>query len=525
VKYKTNWLSGLLCPMLVAFNAHAVQTNMAQSQFGTVFIDNGSVFAMGSNNYGEVLPGSNGQFTTPLFTGVQTAKTVAASVWRLAYLKEDGTARLNGLSYTTFGAVSNPFPDTGITDIALSVQTVFYIKAGQVYAWTGDTASAPVALAGGAGAASIAAGDTHLVVLFSDGSVGTYGTNAYGQLGNGGTTPNTAIVKVTLPSATPVVEVAAGAFTTFIRLMNTEAVYAIGRNNQYQLGLQDNIDRYSPTVVLGLSNVVKMSPTTNHTSMLMGDGYIATAGWHNYIGGSFYNTSIGFYRMPYGTADDISSGTGDQTVVRVNALPGQISGLGGNTFGKLGDGTQTERHTMSIAFFTPVAAPTPPAPPVVVPAVAPAASAPAPAASAPVPDMAIALPFNAVPAPSIVTPPVTVTQVVVNAVIDAVVAVVNTVQAVVNAVVAAVTPTPPPVVVPPVVVTPPVVVAAPPAVVQVPPVAAAKPVIVTVAKSHNERDDDHGDRDHEKEVKKVEIKKVEVKSAKKDDDRKEGKKG
>jgi hypothetical protein len=440
------------------------------------------------------------------------------------------------LSYTTYGAVSNPFPDTGITDIALSVQTVFYIKAGQVYAWTGDTASAPVALAGGAGAESIAAGDTHLAVLFTDGTVGTYGTNAYGQLGNGGTTPNTAIVKVTLPSSTKVVEVAAGAFTTFIRLMNTEAVYAIGRNNQYQLGLQDNIDRYSPTVVLGLGNVVKMSPNTNHTSMLMGDGYIATAGWHNYIGGSFYNTSVGFYRMPYGTADDITSGTGDQTVVRVNALPGQISGLGGNTFGKLGDGTQTERHTMSIAFFTPVAAPTPPAPPVVVAAPAPAASAPEPAASAPVTDTAIALPFNPVLPPSIVTPPPTVVDVVVNAVVDAVVAVVDTVKAVVDAVVAVITPTPPPVVVPPVVVPPPVVVQVPPVIFTPPPVHAnngygngdQEAPGKSASKNHaenDEHDDDHGDRDHEKEVKKVEVKKVEVKSAKKDDDRKEGKKG
>jgi hypothetical protein len=509
VKYKTNWLSGLLCPMLVAFNAHAVQTNMAQSQFGTVFIDNGSVFAMGSNNYGEILPGSNGQYTTPLFTGVQTAKTVAASVWRLAYLKEDGTARLNGLSYTTFGAVSNPFPDTGITDIALSQQTVFYIKAGQVYSWTGDSTATPVPLDGGAGATSIAAGDTHVVVLFTDGTVGTYGTNAYGQLGNGTTTPNTAIAKITL--AAPAVEVAAGSFTTFVRL-NDGTVFATGRNNQYQLGLSDNTDRTSLTVIPGLGNVTKMVPASNHTSMLMGDGSVATAGWHDYIGGSFYNTSVGFWRMPYGIVDDIASGTGDQTVVRALALPNQISGLGGNTFGKLGDGTQTERHTLSAAFFTPVAAPTPPAPPVVVAAVAPAASAPAPAASAPVPDMAGALPFNAVQPPSIVAPPVTMTQVVVNAVVNAVVAVVNTVQAVVNAVVAAVTPTPPPVIVPPVVLAAPVV-------------AAAKPVIVTVAKSHDERDDDHGDRDHEKEVKKVEVKKVEVKSAKKDDDRKEGKKG
>ena len=532
--YKTNWLGGILAPMLLmAPVAHAIQTNMTGSGAHSVFIDNGSVFAMGSNQYGEIMPGSMGEYRTPLFMGIQEVKTVAASQLRMAVLKNDGTAVVNGISFTTWANMSNPFPMTGLSDIALTLQEVYFVKNGELFQWTGDATSAPVSLA--TGVKSVAAGNYHVVILFNDGTVGTFGKNANGQLGTGNMTDVTTVTKLDLVG---VEEIAASANNSFAKLNGRSVVYGWGSNSGYQLASADSTNRLLPTQLDVPANVYKIVAGQSYMAVMTGDGSVYASGWHDWIGGALYNVNTSFVKLPMPQVDDIGGGN-DQVIVKLAGETGKVYGWGGNVFGKLGDGTNTERHNLTIAYFTQVAPPTPPV----------VATPPTPPASEPVvpPSEGGAIMNPLQPQ----TPPVdmgsndtSIAQAILDAAADAAKAIadaaaaalqaaIDAAKALADAVVAVVTPTPPPVVVvtPPPVVTPPVV---------VPP--------VVVVKEHDDnkdgakhdgtlghenssaKSDDHDD-DHKVEVKKEDNKEAakkdddkKVAAKKDDDDKKDGKK-
>jgi hypothetical protein len=368
--YKTNWLGGILAPMLLmAPTAQAIQTNMTGSGAHSVFIDNGSVFAMGSNQYGEIMPGSSGEFRTPLFMGIQDVKTVAASQLRMAVLKNDGTAVVNGISFTTWANMSNPFPMTGLSDIALTLQEVYFVKDGNLFQWTGDANSAPVAVVGGTGVKSVAAGNYHVVILFNDGTVGTFGKNASGQLGSGDLLDVTAVLKLPLVG---VEEIAASANNSYAKLNGRSVVYGWGSNSGNQLGFADAVNRLVPTQLATPANVYKMVGGQSYMALMTGDGSVYSAGWHDWIGSGLYNVNTSFVKIPMPQVDDIGGGN-DQVIVKLTGTVGKVSGWGGNVFGKLGDGVNTERHSLTDAYFTPV---TPPAPPVVATPPTPPASEP-----------------------------------------------------------------------------------------------------------------------------------------------------
>lgn len=539
--YKTNWLGGILAPMLImAPVAHAIQTNMTGSGAHSVFIDNGSVFAMGSNNYGEILPGSSGEFRTPLFMGIQDVKTVAASQLRMAVLKNDGTAVLNGISFTTWANMSNPFPMTGLSDIALTLQEVFFVKDGQLYKWSGDANSAPVTVAGGTNVKSVAAGQDHVVILFNDGTVGTFGKNSAGQLGTGDTTEATSIFKLSLVG---VEEITAASNNSYAKLNGRSVVYGWGSNSGNQLGFADAVNRLVPTQLATPANVFKMVAGQSYMALMTGDGSVYSAGWHDWIGSGLYNVSTSFVKIPMPQVDDIGGGN-DQVIVKLTGTVGKVSGWGGNAYGKLGDGTNTERHSLTDAYFTPVAPPTSPvvvAPPASEPVVPPSNGG------------AIMNPLQ----PQ--TPPVdmgsndtSIVQAVIDTVADAAKALADAAAAALQAAIdaakaladaAAALLNPPPTTPPVVVVTPPPVVTPP---VIVPP--------VVVVKHEDDKDHDNNkdgakhddvlghqnqsvnadkhDDDKKVEVKKTEDKKVEVKkddddkkvTSAKDDDKKDSKK-
>lgn len=411
MKYKTNWLGGILAPMLIMAPAYALQTNIAASGAHTVFIDNGVVFAMGSNTYGEINPGGAQQYATPFLMGITNAKTVAATQWRVAVLKTDGTAVLRGLNYSTFNQGVYNFPASGITDIALSLSVVYFLKDGQVYSWSGDPSAAPVAVPGASSVNAIAAGYNHLVVLFSTNTVGTYGANGNGQLGDGTATAATSVVRPTV--ADSILEIAAGANTTFVRTVS--GVYGFGENGSYQLGLADGMDRKVPTLVPNLTGVTKMMPGSIFTAMKLSDGTVSATGWHDYIMGGLYNTNKSFVQMPIGTVNDGAAGS-DHMIVRPSAATNYLAGWGGNVYGKLGTGDNTELHVLTNAYYTP------PAPPVVVVPPPPAPVVP------PVVETGSAISNPLQPVPPAVTMPSTppATTTIGGAIIDTVVDGINT---------------------------------------------------------------------------------------------------
>ena len=97
--------------------------------------------------------------------------------------------------------------------------------------------SAPVAvgLPSGSTVTAIAAGFDHSLARTSTGQVLAWGSNDYGQLGNGTTTNSSTPVAVSLPSGTTITAIAGGSFHS-LALSSSGQVLAWGRNYEGQLG-------------------------------------------------------------------------------------------------------------------------------------------------------------------------------------------------------------------------------------------------------------------------------------------------
>jgi hypothetical protein len=418
--YKTNWLAGLLAPLLLSTAALAVQSDMVTNNGTTLFIDNGAVYGMGDNSYGVIQPGSANNFSTPFFTSKLKAISIAAAGNRTAVLNDDGTARFAGYDNALYAPTEAAVPAANISDIALTYTSIYYVVNGQLFSWAGNSGTVPVAVAGGTNVKEIAAGFEHLVVLFTDGSVGTLGTtNSYGQLGNGTLTADPALVKINgLFGRT----IQAGAYSSYV-LQDDGTVKAFGKNTQYEFstGNADNV--LAPITIAGLTNVKKVTNPSGATIALRNDGTIIGCGWHNYISGALYNSSSASTCdvIPVGnTNTDISTGIGRVMLNRGEV--GQRVGWSGNLYGSLGDGTSLERHQIVTAYFTPVVPAVEPAP--VIVAVEPV---PVPVVE-PVVDTAIAIPFlETSVASGAATPVPTIIETVIAVVVDAIVEVVQTV--------------------------------------------------------------------------------------------------
>jgi alpha-tubulin suppressor-like RCC1 family protein len=364
MSYKTYWLSGILAAMTLFGSAQASNEKVAASRQHTVFIDNGAVFAMGQNNYRQVdfsIPATsstpalatNEKILNPKYLGIQNAKSAAASNNRSAVLKNDGSILMWGqMTSTTYTAPYNVLPSGVIaTDLAMTNTDLFYVANGDVFKW--NYISSPVRINNplDGKVTTISAGEKHLIALYANGSVATFGLNAFGQLGNGTTTANTAL---TILPGIQAVEVLAAGESSYIR--TNAAIMAFGKNTSYQLGFADGIHRYVPTVIPSFFGVKKMTGTFNAALMLMNDNSVAAAGFHNYIGGTNYNLSKVFTLLD-GLTGIAQVHSGGQQIFVSKGEVGVLRGWGGNSAGQLGDSTMVERHNPSYAYFTPVAAP------------------------------------------------------------------------------------------------------------------------------------------------------------------------
>jgi len=216
-----------------------IQAISAGSSFSLALGNDGSVYAWGANEYGQL--GNNS--TTKSLVPVKVKGP-------------GGTGELSGIHAISAGSSFS---------LALG-------NDGSVYAWgnnggqlgNGTTTNSPVPVkvkgVGGTGELSgiktISAGTSYSLALGNDGSVYAWGSNYYGQLGNGTTTNSSVPVKVKGPGGTGelsgIQSIAAdGDFS--LALENGGSVYAWGSNYYGQLGNGSTANSLFPALV-GSSN-------------------------------------------------------------------------------------------------------------------------------------------------------------------------------------------------------------------------------------------------------------------------------
>jgi alpha-tubulin suppressor-like RCC1 family protein len=278
----------------------------------------GTVWAWGSNGYGEL--GFRGSLSSQplLVSGISNVVQVAAGAGHTVALKNDGTVWAWGSNSdgqlgdgssgpSPIGTPDGPRQVPGLASVVKIAAGLLHTLAvrgdGSVWAWGNNTfgqlgvastasctfafsapqpcVTSPVQIPGISGVADIAGGGGHTLARLSDGTVWAWGDNSAGQLGDGTATTRSAPAPVA--SVSSVLQVAAGGnFCTpgcgnghSLVLKSDGTVWAWGSNDRGQLGDgTTTIVRRAPVPVAGLNGVVAISAGMQHSAAIRSDGTV-----------------------------------------------------------------------------------------------------------------------------------------------------------------------------------------------------------------------------------------------------------
>jgi len=351
-------------------------------------LDDGSVSCWGDNGQGQLGDGTTTSRntsapTSSLGTG-RTAVAISSGSSHTCAILDNGSVSCWGFNNVGQGGALNPNRrtptqtsslGTGRTAVAISSgneHTCAILDDGTVSCWgsnewgqLGDgtnyrrnTPNQTSSLGTGRTAVAISSGNYHTCAILDDGTVSCWGNNPGGQLGDGTNTDQyTPTQTSSLGTGRTAVAITAG-YSHTCALLDDSSVSCWGYNGDGQLGDGTNTDRgpSNQTSSLGTGRTaVAISSGASHTCALLDDGTVSCWGG-NYVGqlgdGTGGNVSQNNNRN---TPNQTSSfGTGRTAVAISSTIGGHtcailddasVSCWGDNWYGQLGDGTNTNRDT------------------------------------------------------------------------------------------------------------------------------------------------------------------------------------
>ena len=214
---------------------------------------------------------------------------------------------------------------------------------GQLGNGTTASTSTPSTTSNLTGVIALTTGSSHSCAITDTRDLYCWGWNISGQIGNGTTTNTTQPVLVQGLSARPVELALGGSHTCAV--LETGEVQCWGSNNYGQLGNGTTTNTTQPVTVTGLSSsVVSISAGNSNTCALLDTGEIQCWGWNS--GGQLGNGTTTDSTQPVTVtglgvaATALSSGDSHTCATTITNT---MKCWGSNFFGQLGDGTTTDR--------------------------------------------------------------------------------------------------------------------------------------------------------------------------------------
>ena len=357
------WVFMLLCT-LNTFNTVVLAqpcTFTGGTQHSLAIKANGTLWASGSNTYGQLGTGDGLDATTPVQVGTSTWKAVSAGFYFTVGIKTDGTLWAWGLNHVGQLGIGNT--NTQPTPVQVGTDTWTAVSAGSSFVlalksdgtlWTwgnqvhNNSQTSPVLVNVGVTFTKIDAGGYHALALTADGQLYAWGYNGYGQLG---VTTTDSYWYVPLHVGNNYTAISAGTYHS-LALKNNNSLWSWGRNNTYSVGDGTTTDRTSPVSIYGGSIWNSIETVGGSSLGIKNDGTL-------WVWGSNDVGEIGLgHRNPQptpvqlGSATDWSGfGTGSLTsfVFKTN---GTTWAAGYNSTAQLATGTITNYETSFIQSLT-----------------------------------------------------------------------------------------------------------------------------------------------------------------------------
>ena len=342
---------------------------MTSTEFVDQFVGS-SAWSWGSNGYGQLGDGTTTSRSSPgiVAGGGVNWKQLESGDQSAAGIKTDGTLWTWGRdSYGVLGSGttanrSSPATIVGGGTTWRSVEMGLNCAAiktdGTLWTWgyngfgglgdgTTSNRSSPVTtLGGGTNWKQVSGGNyAHMAAIKTDGTLWIWGSNTYGQLGDG-TTSNRSSPVTTLGGGTNWKQVALGHDDT-AAIKTDGTLWTWGYNANGQLGNATTTSRRSPgTVAGGGTNWKQVVGATQNYCAIKTDGTLWT--WGNNSNGQLGDGTISNRSSPVTTAGGGTNwkqvSCGYKCVLAIKT-DGTLWSWGYNNTGKLGNGTTTDQSS------------------------------------------------------------------------------------------------------------------------------------------------------------------------------------